>query len=129
MHEEILFTPILGAHLLAGIGALTLAIVQVHFMSRGSKDHKKLGWVWAALMAFLAVSSLWDLLGNGLLSIPAHVFTLATVIFLPLAIWAARTHRVVLHRNAMIALYVVLIAAFAALVAVLGRLFNQWFLG
>ena len=51
MHEEILFTPILGAHLLAGVGALTLAIVQVHFMSRGSKDHKKLGWVWAALMA------------------------------------------------------------------------------
>ena len=86
MHEEILFTPILGAHLLAGVGALTLAIVQVHFMSRGSKDHKKLGWVWAALMAFLAVSSLWDLLGDGLLSIPAHVFTLATVIFLPLAI-------------------------------------------
>ena len=84
--------------MLAGVGALTLAIVQVHFMSRGSKDHKKLGWVWAALMAFLAT-------------------------------WAARTHRVVLHRNAMIALYVMLIAAVAALVAVPGRLFNQWFLG
>ena len=31
MHEEILFTPVLGAHLLAGVGALILAIVQVHF--------------------------------------------------------------------------------------------------
>ena len=81
------------------------------------------------MIAFLAVSSLWDLLGNGLLSIPAHVFTLATVIFLLLAIWAARILRVVLRGNAMIALYVVLIAAFAALVAVPGRLFNPWVLG
>ena len=81
------------------------------------------------MIAFLAVSSLWDLFGNGLLSIPAHVFTLATVILLLLAIWAARTHRVVLRRKSMIALYVVLIAAFAALVAMPGRLFNPWVLG
>ena len=129
MNEEIIVNPLMAAHLFAGIGALVLGIFQMFFMPRGTKEHKKLGWYWAILMVFLAVSSLWDLIGDGWLSIPAHIFTAATFIFLPLAIWAARNGNIKLHKFSMTLLFSVLIAAFVALILVPGRLLNTWFLG
>ena len=121
--------PLLAGHLIAGIGVLTLGILQVFFMPRGTREHKKVGWFWAVLMAFLAFSSLDDLAKDGWLSLPGHVFTLATFILLPLAIWAARTGRIRLHKFSMFALCGIVLAATYGLLAVPGRLFNVWFLG
>lgn len=129
MNHEIVVTPLMALHLFAGVGALALGIFQVFFMPRGGREHKKLGWYWAILMFSLAASSLWDLIGDGLLSIPAHAFTLATFIFLPMAIWAARNKKIKLHKTLMFVLFGVLVAAFAALVLAPGRLINMWFFG
>jgi|TARA_B110000208_G_scaffold2444_1_gene3227 uncharacterized membrane protein len=129
MSEAIIVNPIMAAHIFAGIGALTLGIFQVFFMPRGTKEHKKIGWYWALLMMFLALTSLYDLARNGWLSLPAHVFTLMTFILLPLAIWSARSGKIKTHKYCMFTLCGVLVAAFIALLLVPGRLLNIWFLG
>ena len=129
MTEEIIVTPLMAAHLFAGVGALALGIFQLFFMPRGTKEHKRLGWFWALFMAFLAVSALWDLLGDGWISIPGHIFTLATFILLPLAVWSVRNGKINLHKYSMIALVIISVGATIALTVVPGRLLNVWFLG
>lgn len=129
MNEEILVTPLMAAHLFAGIGAVAVGTFQLFFMPRGTKEHKKLGWFWAGLLAFLAVSALWDFVGDGWLSIPGHIFTLAAFIQLPLAIWAARNGHIKLHKISMTILFVITIGATIALTLGPGRLLNSWFFG
>lgn len=129
MNEEILVTPLMAAHLFAGIGAIAIGVFQLFFMPRGTKEHKKLGWYWGMLLAFLAVSSLWDFVGDGWVSIPGQIFALATFVLLPLAIWAVRNGHVMLHKYSMIVLFVITVGATIALTVIPDRLLNTWFLG
>jgi uncharacterized membrane protein len=129
MDENIAVGSAMAFHIFAGVGALTLGVVQVFFMPRGTKEHKKIGWIWAVLMLILAMTSLYDLIGDGWLSLPAHVFTVATFVLLPVAVWSARNKKIALHKYSMILLFSISILAFAALIAAPGRLFNVWFFG
>lgn len=124
----IVITPLLGIHFIAAIGALMLGIVQIFLIPRGTSEHKKIGRFWVALMAVVAFTSIFDLLGDGALS-SSHVFTVGIFILLPLSVWAARSRKIKIHKYGMITSFVILVVAFVALLAVPGRLLNQWFFG
>jgi len=97
--------PAVLLHAAAAMSAFALGLVQFA-APKGTLPHRTIGWVWVALMAAVAVSSFWihsiRLLGPWS---PIHVISLYTLGALPLAVWAARRHRVVAHRRAMIMLF------------------------
>ena len=97
--------PAVLLHAAAAMSAFALGLVQFA-APKGTLPHRTIGWVWVALMAVVAVSSFWihsiRLLGPWS---PIHVISLYTLGALPLAVWAARRHRVVAHRRAMIMLF------------------------
>ena len=97
--------PAVLLHAAAAMSAFALGLVQFA-APKETLPHRTIGWVWVALMAAVAVSSFWihsiRLLGPWS---PIHVISLYTLGALPLAVWAARRHRVVTHRRAMIMLF------------------------
>ena len=105
------FAPLLDAepaillHALAAMAAFALGLVQFA-APKGTLPHRTLGWIWVALMAAVAASSFWihtiRLVGPWS---PIHLLSIYTLAVLPLAVWAARRHRVAAHRRAMIMLF------------------------
>jgi uncharacterized membrane protein len=94
--------PVVYFHLFAALAALIVGTVQM-IRPKGVGHHRLLGRVWVALMFFVAISSLW---------IPAflhfswiHLFTLATLVGLPLAVWRIRTGNIAAHARGMRGLY------------------------
>ncbi|MBS0319601.1 MAG: DUF2306 domain-containing protein [Proteobacteria bacterium] len=95
--------PVVLAHLAAAIGALVVGMIQL-LRPKGTPGHRALGWTWAALMFTVAITSLW---------IPAflhfswiHIFTLVTLIALPVGLWRAHQHNVTGHARTMRRLYI-----------------------
>jgi uncharacterized membrane protein len=105
------FAPLLEAepaillHAIAAMAAFALGLIQFT-APKGTLPHRTIGWIWVALMAAVAVSSFWihtiRLVGPWSL---IHLLSLYTLAMLPLAVWAARRHRVAAHRRAMIMLF------------------------
>jgi uncharacterized membrane protein len=97
--------PIIQLHAFAAMGAFVLGIVQLA-APKGTIPHRTIGWIWALLMATIAVSSFWihDLRIVGPFS-PIHLLSIFTLVMLPLAILRARRHRVDRHRRAMIGIF------------------------
>ncbi|MGC2776135.1 MAG: DUF2306 domain-containing protein [Bradyrhizobium sp.] len=105
------FAPLLDAepavllHALAAMTAFALGLVQFA-APKGTLPHRTIGWIWVALMAAVAASSFWihtiRLVGPWS---PIHLLSIYTLGVLPLAVWAARRHRVAAHRRAMITLF------------------------
>ncbi|CCD97139.1 conserved membrane hypothetical protein [Bradyrhizobium sp. ORS 375] len=105
------FAPLLEAesavvlHAFAAMTAFALGVVQFA-APKGSVPHRTIGWIWVALMAAVAASSFWihtiRLVGP---FSPIHLLSIYTLVVLPLAVWAARRHRVAAHRRAMIMLF------------------------
>jgi uncharacterized membrane protein len=97
--------PIIQLHAFAAMGAFVLGIVQLA-APKGTIPHRTIGWIWALLMATIAVSSFWihDLRIVGPFS-PIHLLSIFTLVMLPLAILHARRHRVDRHRRAMIGIF------------------------
>jgi uncharacterized membrane protein len=106
--------PAIQVHAFAAIAAFALGFVQLA-APKGTLPHRTLGYVWAALMVVICVTSFWiqDLRVWGPWS-PIHLLSIFTLVTLPFAILYARRHRVVQHRNAMIAMFAgaLLIAGF-----------------
>ncbi|MDG2528348.1 DUF2306 domain-containing protein [Caulobacter endophyticus] len=114
--------PRLGAHLpnLALVAAAPLKI-QVHILAaltalaigtmlmigvKGTRLHRTLGWTWVAAMATTAVSSLFIReMNHGAMSW-IHLLSGWTIVALPMAVYAARRHKVHLHRRFMTGLFV-----------------------
>lgn len=99
-------SPAIQIHAFAAVGAFTLGAVQLA-APKGTLPHRTLGWIWVALMMAVVVTSFWiheiRLLGPWS---PIHLLSLFTLVMLPLAVYAARRHRVSAHRKAMTGLYV-----------------------
>lgn len=128
VNEVIISNPTMAIHLFAGFGVLFVGALQVFVIARGTKEHKTIGRIWVALMSIMVISSLWDFMQDGLISMPAQVFTAMTIILLPISIWAVRNQKIKLHKLTMFGAYFgVVIAAVIALIVVPGRLFNTWF--
>src|SRR5881227_1428647 len=94
--------PAIPLHAFAAMAAFALGVVQFA-APKGTLPHRTLGWIWAALMVAVAISSFWihstRLVGP---FSPIHLLSIFTLIMVPLAVWRAHTHRVADHKRIMI---------------------------
>jgi uncharacterized membrane protein len=96
---------VIQIHAFSAMAAFALGVVQLA-APKGTLPHRSIGWIWAALLTVVAVSSFWihQLRMFGPFS-PIHLLSIFTLVTLPLAVMHARHHRVQRHRNAMIAIF------------------------
>jgi uncharacterized membrane protein len=92
-------------HAFAAISAFALGLVQF-VAPKGTLPHRTVGWIWVSLMLIVAVSSFW-IHGIRLWGpwSPIHLLSIFSLVMLPLAVYAAHTHRVTTHRRAMISIF------------------------
>jgi uncharacterized membrane protein len=118
-------------HLATVVPALLLGPV-VLLRRKGDATHRMLGRVWAVLMLVTAISSAFirtpgaGIAGTGFSFI--HIFTVWTLINLPLAVLAARRGQIARHRGMMTGLYIGLLIA-GAFTMIPGRLLNSLVFG
>ena len=103
-------------HALAALAAAGLGAVQL-WRPKGGRLHRQLGYLWAALMAGVAISGLFihELRMVGPVS-PIHLLSLITLASLWIAISRARRRDIAGHRRVMLLLFwlaLVLTGAFA----------------
>ncbi|RJT36079.1 DUF2306 domain-containing protein [Mesorhizobium waimense] len=93
-------------HAFAAFAALVTGATQLA-LPKGTTRHRVVGFVWAALMLVIAISSFWiqQIRLFGRFS-PIHLLSILLLVTVPLAVWHAHNHRVEKHRRVMIALYV-----------------------
>jgi uncharacterized membrane protein len=105
--------PWVSPHVAFALLALALGLLQFA-LRKGDRRHRLVGYGWCALMTAVGLSGLWVQL------IPGHVtmihrasslFAVADLVLVPLAIWAGRTGRRRLHRNAALSLFACMINA------------------
>ncbi|HEX9946678.1 MAG TPA: DUF2306 domain-containing protein [Allosphingosinicella sp.] len=99
----------LYVHLFTVIPAVPLG-AYVLWREKGGAIHRLLGRIWGALMMVTALSTFWlQSLSGGFSFI--HLFSVLTLVSIPLAVWNARRGNIRAHRNAMRGVYVGLISA------------------
>ncbi|MEM6267108.1 MAG: DUF2306 domain-containing protein [Pseudomonadota bacterium] len=128
--DHSLTVPIM-AHLFTAGGAAVLGPF-ILLRKKGDITHRSLGKIWAALMIATAISSVFirtpgaGIAGTGFSFI--HIFTVWTLINIPLGVWAVRTGRIRMHRGMMSGLYVGLLIA-GAFTFIPGRLLGNLVFG
>jgi uncharacterized membrane protein len=97
--------PAIPLHAFAAMAALALGIVQFA-APKGTLPHRTIGWIWVALMAAVAASSLWihQLRLFGPWS-PIHLLSIMVLVLLPIAVFSAHRHDVRRHRRIMIGIF------------------------
>lgn len=97
----------LGAAVLAlALGALMLSL------RKGTLVHRRLGRLWAAVMAVVAVSSFWIMeIRDGAGFSVIHLLSAWTLVALALAVWFIRRGNVRAHKGFMIGTYLGLVGA------------------
>jgi uncharacterized membrane protein len=119
--------PVIQLHLAAALGALLVGIIQLSG-AKGTAAHRRLGWLWAALMAIVAVSSFWiqDLFdGIG----PIHGLALMVLVFLPAGIGRARRGKVASHAATMKGLFLGALILAGIFTLLPGRILGRALLG
>jgi len=98
--------PLIQAHAIAALGALLLGCLQM-VARKGTLPHRRIGWLWVALMWVVAVSSVVIVSGNPLIGTFGwiHILSAFTLLTLPLAAVHARRGNIRGHRRGMIALF------------------------
>ncbi|MDZ7651866.1 MAG: DUF2306 domain-containing protein [Burkholderiaceae bacterium] len=90
-------------HTLAAGAALLIGLLQLAG-AKGTLTHRRLGWTWVALMLVVAGSSLL-MRDTGMVNLagftPIHLFTLLTLVLLPVAVHRASRHDRAGHARAM----------------------------
>jgi uncharacterized membrane protein len=99
-------SPVIQLHAFAAMGAFALGIVQLS-APKGTIPHRTLGWIWVVLMLVVAGSSFWihDIRTFGPFS-AIHALSIFTLTAVPIAVLAARRHRVIRHRYWMIGIFI-----------------------
>ena len=116
----------LFVHLATVLPAVPLGAF-VLWSRKGGAMHKLLGRIWAAMMMVTALSSFWlQSLAGGFSFI--HLFSVLTLVAIPIAIWNARRGNIRGHRNAMRGVYFGLIAA-GLMAAAPGRFLGEFLFG
>lgn len=112
-------------HTYAALGAFLLGAVQLVGV-KGTTRHRALGYVWAALMAVVALSafSIHELKLWGDWS-PIHLLAVFTLVMLPWGIHAARRHNVRRHKLTMLGLFGGALVIAGLFTFVPGRLMHQ----
>ena len=114
---------IIYLHLTAAFAALILGTVQLT-RTKGTPSHKAAGWVFVALILTVAISSLW--IPSFLHFTWIHIFTLVTLISVPLALWHIRRGDVRGHAYAMKGVYIGGLVVAGIFTLVPGRLIGNW---
>lgn len=115
-------------HIATIMTALALTPVML-LRRRGDALHRQLGRVWVVAMILTAIDSLFVRFSNhGNFSF-IHILSVWTLIQVPVIFWAARTHNVHRHRNAVRGMVTgaLLIAGFFTFP--FGRLLGRWLFG
>lgn len=118
---------IVWAHILTILVSLVLTPV-ILLSPRGDRRHRILGRIWAAAMLLTALLSFGIREANGGFSF-IHILSAWVVIQVPLLWYAARTHKVALHRGSVRGMVTgaLLIAGFFTFP--FGRLLGRWLFG
>ena len=118
---------IVWAHILTILVSLVLTPV-ILLSPRGDRRHRVLGRIWAAAMLLTALLSFGIRETNGGFSV-IHILSAWVVIQVPLLWYAARTHKVALHRGSVRGMVTgaLLIAGFFTFP--FGRLLGRWLFG
>jgi len=95
--------PVIYLHLTCASAALVLGTVQLA-RTKGTPSHRLFGWIFVALMLTVAITSSW--IPSFLHLTWIHVFTLITLVSIPLALWSIRHGNVRRHAAAMKGLYI-----------------------
>ena len=111
-------------HAFAAFAALVTGATQLA-LPKGTTRHRVAGYIWAALMLVIAVSSFWiqQIRLFGRFS-PIHLLSILVLVTVPLAVWHAHNHRVVKHRKVMIALYVLALVGAGIFTLLPGRIMH-----
>ncbi|MGZ3305012.1 MAG: DUF2306 domain-containing protein [Asticcacaulis sp.] len=98
-------SPVILIHMFAALAAFTIGTIQI-FGPKGTTMHRILGWSWVIIMFTVAGSSFFihSINRNGFSLI--HILSLVTLIFLPVGVYAARAHKIDLHKKTMRNLYI-----------------------
>jgi uncharacterized membrane protein len=96
-------------HLATVLPALVLGLI-VLSRRKGGPTHRMLGAIWMAMMVATSLASFWIRDESGSLS-GIHLFSVGTLVAIPMAIWRARARDIAAHRQIMIGLYVGLVVA------------------
>lgn len=115
-------------HLLAALVAFLLGLV-LFTNRKGTLPHRTLGWVWVGLMGLVAGTSLFMTGLNGTHYSPIHLLSGWTLISLPIAVTAARRHKVIVHQRFMTGLFLGGMVLAGAFTFFPGRLLWRVFLG
>lgn len=113
--------PAILLHLSGALTALLIGGVQL-VGTKGATTHRVLGWIWVVAMTVTAVSSLFIRQINGGAFSFIHILSGLTLIALPMAVHAARRHRVRDHRSHMIGLFAGALIVAGTLAFLPGRL-------
>ncbi|WP_426027005.1 DUF2306 domain-containing protein [Brevundimonas sp. TWP2-3-4b2] len=120
--------PVLQVHIAAATVALVIGVLLLAGI-KGNILHRTLGWTWALAMATVAISSVFIRnINDGSFSW-IHLFTGWTIIILPMALYAARTHNIAAHRGRMTGLFVGALLIAGMFTFFPGRLMWRVFLG
>lgn len=95
------------------IGTVLPALVLGLFIlarRKGGTTHRLLGSIWLGMMVTTALASFWIRSESGGFS-GIHLFSIGTLIAVPIAVWRARVRDIRAHQQIMTSLYVGLIVA------------------
>jgi uncharacterized membrane protein len=117
--------PLVWAHLATVMVPLAITPVQL-LRRRGDAAHRTLGWIWAiSLFATALVSfGIRDINQGGLSFV--HIFSVITIITVPLLVFAARRHRIARHRGAVRGLVTGALLAAGYFTLMPGRILGGW---
>ena len=116
-------------HALAALAAARLGAMQL-WRPKGGRLHRQLGYLWAALMAGVAISGLFihELRMIGPFS-PIHLLSLITLASLWIAISRARRRDIAGHRRVMLLLFWLALVLTGAFTFWPGRVMHQVLFG
>ncbi len=125
MSNNGVITVLIPAHAVVATLALLLGARNLLVRRKGDRAHRVIGRIWMVAMYATVISSFAIReLNPGHFSW-IHGLSIFTFITLTIALWAARTHRVRVHRNFAIGSYFGLVGAFIGAVAVPVRYIPQ----
>lgn len=121
----------IALHLATVVPALILGPF-ILWRKKGDDTHRTLGRIWAVLMLITAIVSAFirapggGIMGSGYS--PIHIFTVWTLINVPLGVWLARKGHLRQHRGVMTGLYIGLCVA-GAFTFIPGRIIGNLVFG
>ena len=121
--------PAIQIHAVAALLAFGIGIVQL-IARKGSKQHRTLGYIWAAAMMTVAITSFWihEIRQFGDYSL-IHVLSVIVIVSVPMALAAARSGQVNRHKKIMLSMFFFALITAGAFTLLPGRIMYRVFLG